>query len=205
MKIAIDGPAGSGKSTIARLLAQKLGFKHIDTGAYYRWVTHNVLAAGVSLQDTAEIIRLAERTDFSAIDETKIRTQEVSTNVSAVSAIPAVRKYVVAQQRAAGEKHDIVMEGRDIGSVVFPNAELKIFLTASVAERARRRYQELLDKGEKVELANIQAEIVRRDHLDSTRNASPLVKTADAVEIDTTGLNIEQVIEKIMNLKAQIK
>ena len=205
MKIAIDGPAGSGKSTIAKLLAQKLGFKHIDTGAYYRWVTHNVLKSGVSLKDEATIIRTAEQTDFSKIDETKIRTQEVSSSVSIISAIPAVRRCVVAQQRVAGMKFDIVMEGRDIGSVVFPNAELKIFLTASVEERARRRYQELLDKGETVDLVNIQREIARRDHLDSTRNASPLLKTADAVEIDTTGLTIEQVVEKIMYLKTQIK
>ena len=200
MKIAIDGPAGSGKSTIARLLAQKLGFKHIDTGAYYRWVTHNVLNKGISPQDKPSVIQVAKKTDFNNIDETKIRTQEVSANVSIISAIPEVRHCVVAQQRAAARQFDIVMEGRDIGSVVFPDAELKIFLTASVEERARRRYQELLDKGENVELASIQKEITERDHLDSTRHASPMIKTADAVEIDTTGLTITQVVEEIMKI-----
>ena len=202
MKIAIDGPAGSGKSTIAKLLAQSLGFKHIDTGAYYRWVTYNALSKGISLQDNPAVIELAEQMDFNNIDESKIRSQEVSGNVSIVSAIPQVRHCVVAKQRDAGAQFDIVMEGRDIGSVVFPDAELKIFLTASVEERAGRRYRELLEKGETVDLDYIQKEIARRDHLDSTREASPLIKTADAVEVDTTGLTIEQVVEKIMSILA---
>jgi cytidylate kinase len=200
MQIAIDGPAGSGKSTIAKILAKNLGFRHIDTGAYYRWVTYNVLSENVNLQDTTAVIRTAEQTDFTQIDETKIRGKEVTENVSAVSAIPEVRRCVVARQRLAARGGDIVMEGRDIGSVVFPNAELKIFLTASAAERARRRYQELLDKGEKADLAETQKDIIERDRKDSTRRASPLRKVDDAVEVDTTGLTIEQVVEKITEI-----
>ena len=200
MKIAIDGPAGSGKSTIAKILAKNLGFKHIDTGAYYRWVTYKVLAGGVSVQHTDKIIQTAQRTDFTKIEENKIRSREVTENVSAVAAIPEVRRYVVAQQRLAAQNSNIVMEGRDIGSVVFPDAEIKIFLTASVGERAGRRCRELIDKGEKAVLAEIQKDIIERDRKDSTRHASPLCKTADAVEIDTTGLTIEQVVEKITEI-----
>jgi cytidylate kinase len=205
MQIAIDGPAGSGKSTIAKILAKNLGFKHIDTGAYYRWVTYNVLSENVNLPDTAAIIRIAEQTDFARIDETKIRSKEVTENVSTVSAVPEVRRCVVAQQRLAARGSDIVMEGRDIGSVVFPDAKLKIFLTASVGERARRRYLELLDKGEEVDLQEIQKDIAERDRKDSTRHASPLRKVDDAVEVDTTGLTIEQVVEKITNIYKERK
>ncbi|MDR1997121.1 MAG: (d)CMP kinase [Candidatus Margulisbacteria bacterium] len=205
MKIAIDGPAGSGKSTIARILAQKLGFRHIDTGAYYRWVTCRALDSGVPLTEAEAIIQTAEHTDFSRIDEARIRTQEVSASVSAVSAIPGVRRCVVAQQRQAAAQNNIVMEGRDIGSVVFPDAELKIFLTASVEERARRRQAELAARGETVELAKIQAKIAERDRQDSTRQASPLRKTPDAVEIDTSGLTIEQVVDKIMAIYNEMK
>ena len=204
MKIAIDGPAGSGKSTIARLLARRLGFKHIDTGAYYRWVTYQVLSGGVPLTDEEAVTQTARRTDFAKIDEAKIRTLEVSENVSAVSAITEVRRCVVAQQRAAAEQHDVVMEGRDIGSVVFPDAELKIFLTASAEERARRRYAELAAKGEKVTLENIQQEMINRDRKDSTRQASPLRKVDDALEVDTTGLTIEQVVAKILAIYAAV-
>jgi cytidylate kinase len=200
MQIAIDGPAGSGKSTIAKILAKNLGFKHIDTGAYYRWVTYRALSENVNLQDAAAIIRTAEQTDFVQIDETKIRSKEVTENVSTVSAVPEVRRCVVAQQRLAARDSDIVMEGRDIGSVVFPNAELKIFLTASTAERTRRRYQELLDKGEKADLAETQKDIIERDRKDSTRHASPLRKVDDAVEVDTTGLTVEQVVERITDI-----
>ncbi|MDR1452445.1 MAG: (d)CMP kinase [Candidatus Margulisbacteria bacterium] len=203
MQIAIDGPAGSGKSTIAKILAKNLEFKHIDTGAYYRWVTYNALSENVNLQDAAAVIQTAGQTDFAQIDESKIRSQAVTENVSTVSAVPEVRRCVVARQRLAAQNSDIVMEGRDIGSVVFPNAELKIFLTASVEERARRRYQELLDKGERVDLAEIQKDIIERDRKDSTRQASPLRKVDDAVEIDTTGLTIEQVVEKITEIYNQ--
>ncbi|GBR74390.1 cytidylate kinase [Candidatus Termititenax aidoneus] len=205
MQIAIDGPAGSGKSTIAKILAKNLGFKHIDTGAYYRWVTYRVLSENVNLQNAAALIRTAEQTDFAQIDETKIRSKEVTENVSTVSALPEVRRCVVAQQRLAARGSDIVMEGRDIGSVVFPDAELKIFLTASVEERARRRYQELLDKGEKADLAETQKDIVERDRKDSMRHASPLRKVDDAVEVDTTGLTIEQVVEKITEIYKERK
>jgi cytidylate kinase len=201
MKIAIDGPAGSGKSTVAKRVAQQLGFKHIDTGAYYRWLTYQVLAKKIDVQNVPAITVLAEQTNFENIADELIRTPDVTSTVSAVSAIKSVRTVVVHEQRQAAAKYDVVMEGRDIGSVVFPDAEVKIFLTASVQERARRRYQELLDKGRHEQsLAVIEADIQRRDSIDSTRAASPLKKMPDAVELDTTSLTIDQVVEKIVTL-----
>jgi cytidylate kinase len=138
--------------------------------------------------------------DFTVIIDTVIRTPEVAANVSTVAAVPEVRKCVVAKQRELAADHNIAMEGRDIGSVVFPEAELKIFLTASVEERAKRRYKEQLAKGIEQSLEDIKKDIVRRDEADSTRAASPLKKMPDAVELDTTGLTIDQVVEKIVTL-----
>jgi cytidylate kinase len=200
MKVAIDGPAGSGKSTVAKRVAEKLGFLHIDTGAYYRWLTYHVLQNKLELTAPDTISALAEIIDFQHINEALIRTRAVTAAVSAVAAIPAVRACVVRQQRKAAETFDIVMEGRDIGSVVFPNAEVKIFLNASVEERAVRRHTELLAKGVTVSLDEIKRDIEQRDLQDSTRKASPLRKTEDAVEVDTTGLTIDQVVEKIAEL-----
>ncbi len=198
MKIAIDGPAGSGKSTVAKLAAKKLGFNYIDTGAYYRWLTYNVLKEKIELKEIAKIIALAKKLDYQNIPDPKIRTREVANNVSAVSALKEIRPYIVEQQRKVASTHNVVMEGRDIGTVVFPDAEVKIFLTASVEERARRRYQEHLDKGEAAELKTIETEIRERDRKDSDREHSPLKKAADAQELDTTRLTIEQVVEKIV-------
>jgi cytidylate kinase len=198
LKIAIDGPAGSGKSTVAKLVAKELGFKYIDTGAYYRWLTYNVLKNQIPLYQKTQIIELAGKLDYQNINEEKIRSLEVTNNVSAVSALKEVRPYIVDQQRKAAEHANIVMEGRDIGSVVFPEAEIKIFLNATVAERARRRYQEFLKKGIAVTLEDIQADIIKRDAYDSNRAASPLKKTTGAIELDTTGLSINEVVEKII-------
>lgn len=203
MKIAIDGPAGSGKSTIAKLLSQKLSFKHVDTGAYYRWLTYHAMQNKLDLLNGAQISELAKTLDFTIIDDSKIRTVEVSNNVSLVAAHKEVRPFIVAQQRKAAEKTDVVMEGRDIGSVVFPDAEVKIFLNATVAERAERRYKEILAKGQNITLEEIKKEIEKRDHYDSTREHSPLKKMADAFEVDTTGLTIEAVVEKISSLVKQ--
>ena len=200
MKIAIDGPAGSGKSTVAKKVAQILGFKHIDTGAFYRWVTVHALESNIALTDTVAVTDRANKLDYTHIDESAIRTPAVAKHVSAVAAIASVRTSVVAQQRLMAASYDVVMEGRDIGSVVFPDAELKIFLTASVDERAQRRYKEQVAKGIDQSLSEIQADIIKRDYADSTRAASPLKKMPDAVELDTTGLTIDQVVAHIVTL-----
>lgn len=200
MKIAIDGPAGSGKSTIARLAAKQLGFKHIDTGAYYRWLTYNVLENKIAVDDEIKIIGLFEDLDFDNIPDNKIRSREVSNNVSKVAANKEVRPHIVNIQRKTAEKNNIVMEGRDIGSVVFPDAEVKIFLNASVEERANRRYKEIITKGETADLAAIKKDIEQRDQNDRQREASPLLKTEDAIEVDTTSLTIDEVVAKIMEI-----
>lgn len=197
MKIAIDGPAGSGKSTVARLVAEKLGFKYIDTGSYYRWLTYNVLKNKLTPKDQYEIAILAKHLEYQNIPDEKIRTRNVSNNVSWVSALKEVRECIAEQQRKAGEKQHIVMEGRDIGTKIFPEAEFKFFLNASIEERALRRFKELQNKGEKVSLGTIQQEVAERDRKDSEREHSPLAKAPDAREIDTTQLTIDQVVEKI--------
>ncbi|EFK95295.1 Cytidylate kinase [sediment metagenome] len=197
MIVAIDGPAGSGKSTVAKLVAQKIGFKYIDTGAYYRWLTYNVLKNKFTAEQSKEIIILARHLDYQNIPDDKIRSRQVSNNVSWVSAIKDVRQSIVEQQRRVAQKNHVVMEGRDIGTVVFPGAEIKIFLNATVEERARRRYEELLAKGENATLEIIKQEVIERDRQDSEREHSPLLKAEGAIEIDSTGLTIEQVVEKI--------
>lgn len=200
MKIAIDGPAGSGKSTIAKLVAQKLKFKHIDTGAYYRWLTANVLKKSIDPTNSEKILEILPSLDFQNIPDQEIRTRAVTINVSQVAAHPQVRKYIVEKQRESAKQNNIVMEGRDIGSVVFPDAEVKIFLNASVTERANRRYQEELNKKDSVNLNKIKEEIISRDKIDSERAASPLIKTSDAIEIDTTGQSIAEVVNIVLEI-----
>lgn len=214
MKIAIDGPAGAGKSTISKTLAKELDYIYIDTGAMYRSVGLAALDAGINPRNESDI---AEILDDIIIDikngengpvfylngndvSEKIRRPQVSMAASDVAVIPAVRLKLVEQQRNLAEKADVVMDGRDIGTYVLPNAELKIFLTASVEERARRRYNELCEKGEKASLDAVAAEIEARDKNDSERTFAPLRQAEDAVLVDTTGLSISQVTEKIMGL-----
>jgi pantoate ligase/cytidylate kinase len=219
--VAIDGPAGAGKSTVTRQVAQMLGLMHLDTGAMYRALTWRVLEAGIALDDEPAIAELASHSQIylttdnvadTAVrvlidgeDVTQaIRTQEVTKNVSAIAAVPAVRCELVKQQQRWGCKGGIVAEGRDIGTHVFPDAELKIFLTASVQERARRRHQDLKDqKQDEVSLEQLERDIQQRDIRDSTRVLAPLRKAADAIELNTDGLSIAQVTERIVSLYHQ--
>ena len=213
--IAIDGPAGVGKSTVAKRIARQLGHIYLDTGAMYRALTWLVLEAGVSVEDEAAIAELAARSSIQFLqpdgdrgqqvylndrDVTQIiRSPEVTANVSAVAKHPAVRHHLVEQQRHWGEKGGLVAEGRDIGTHVFPDAEVKIFLTASVQERARRRLQDLKDQGYGLVFQEeLEAQIRERDRLDSTRKMAPLRKASDAIEVQTDGLTIEQVIQEIL-------
>lgn len=211
--VAIDGPAGAGKSTIAKLAAEKLGYAYIDTGAMYRSVAWKFLQTGAAF-DEGFISRLActmvidfkpeARVNRVFVDGTEvtdaIRTPEVTAIVSRVAAIGTVREAMVEQQRRMGIVGGVLMDGRDIGTVVFPNAQLKIFLTASVEERARRRYKEMLQKGQQVELAQLAADIAARDKADSERAIGPLRQAEDAILLDTSDMGISQVTEKILQL-----
>ena len=219
--IAIDGPAGAGKSTVTRLVAQQLGLLHLDTGAMYRAVTWRVLQAGIKLDDEPAIAELVSQCEISLspaaspgepvhvwVDGEEvtqaIRSLAVTANVSAIAALPSVRHELVKQQQRWGSQGGVVAEGRDIGTYVFPDAELKIFLTASVQERARRRQQDLKDQKQgDVSLAQLEQDIEERDRRDSTRALAPLRKAADAIELNTDGLTITQVTQRIINLYPQ--
>lgn len=211
--VAIDGPAGAGKSTIAKLAAEKLGYAYIDTGAMYRSVAWKFLQTGkafdedfisglsktmlIDFKPEAKINRVF--VDGTEVTDT-IRTPEVTAIVSRVAAIGAVREAMVDQQRRMGEAGGVLMDGRDIGTVVFPNAQLKIFLTASVEERARRRYAEMVAKGQQVDLQQLQADIAERDKQDSERAISPLRQAEDALLLDTSDMGISEVTDRILQL-----
>lgn len=222
MIVAIDGPAGSGKSTVAKALARRLGIGYLDTGAMYRSVALAALRAGIALEDEDAIGVLAERSTIrlelappsdvpthvtlDGEDVTlAIRTPQVDAAVSEVARLPRVRRAMVAQQRAVAATGDLVAEGRDIGTVVFPDADVKVFLTASAETRARRRHAELAARGEVVREEVVHAGIVERDHIDSSREASPLAAAADSVEVDTTGLSPEEVVDRLAGLVAQAR
>ena len=211
--MAIDGPAGAGKSTIAKLAAEKLGYAYIDTGAMYRSVAWKFLQTGKAFdEDFISGLSKTMLIDFKPeakinrvfVDGTEvtdaIRTPKVTAIVSRVAAIGAVREAMVDQQRRMGEAGGVLMDGRDIGTVVFPNAQLKIFLTASVEERARRRYAEMVAKGQQVDLQQLQADIAERDKQDSERAISPLRQAEDALLLDTSDMGISEVTEKILQL-----
>ncbi|MBS3948891.1 MAG: (d)CMP kinase [Dethiobacter sp.] len=212
--IAIDGPAGAGKSTVARTVAQRLGLTYLDTGAMYRAITLAALRQDVDLLDAGELAILASRSGLEirnnggtdnqnmvfldGDDVTEdIRLPEVSRNVSFVARCPDVREVLVDRQRQIGKRGGVVMDGRDIGTNVMPEAEYKFFLTASLAERARRRQTELAAKGENMSLPQMMNELAARDRIDSERECSPLCPAHDAIHIDTTELTIEQVVQKI--------
>lgn len=208
-KLAIDGPAGSGKSTISSLIAKQLGWTHIDTGAMYRAVTLLAIEKGIDLSKESEYSFLETSKihyDFDRIfindrDVTEaIRSEAVTNNVSLVSSFPYVRRKLVDLQKEAAKDINVVMDGRDIGTVVLPDADLKIFLTANVEERAKRRFKEHLKKGKQAEINQVIEDIVIRDQKDSTRKESPLKKAEDAITLDTTDLSIEQVVRQIIEL-----
>ena len=214
MIIAIDGPAGSGKSTIAKLVAKDMGLVYLDTGAMYRLVTLKALNEGILGNDRLnELEKIKKLLDDLNIDirgngfylddvdvSEEIRKPVVSENVSDVAAIREVREKMVDLQRKFSESKNVILDGRDIGTVVFPNANLKIFLVADAKERAKRRYRELIQKGENVEIEEIYENILKRDKIDSTRKESPLKKAKDAVEVDTTSKSIEEVKNEILRM-----
>jgi len=216
--IAIDGPVGSGKSTLARRVAAMLDYIYIDTGAMYRSVALKALRRGVPLEAADQLTALAGETriDLRAQDGTQqvfldgedvtaaIRTPDVAQAASKVAVVPGVRKVLVAEQRRAGDQGGVVMEGRDIGSVVFPDAQLKIFLTASPEIRAERRWREHQQKGDSIDLARTLEEIRERDRRDRERSTSPLVRAQDAVVVDSTAMEPEEVARLVVMLaKAQ--
>lgn len=207
--IAIDGPAGAGKSTIAKMLADNIGYTYIDSGAMYRALTLKVLREDIPLQKLDRIIGLAEETDIDfrensifldgkAVDK-EIREESVNRNVSYIAAIPEVRKLMVRLQRKISKNKNVVMDGRDVGTVIFPSADIKFYITASVDERAERRYNELKQKGYDAEIKDIRSQIEKRDHIDSTRSESPLSIASDAIMIDTTGKSIDEVLKEVVD------
>jgi cytidylate kinase len=208
--IAIDGPSGAGKGTISRTIAARLGYRHVDTGAMYRAVAWKALHDRMPVNEESAVAALAERSTIVveggavSIDghdvTTAIRTPEIDTAAAAVARLPAVRAALVARQRAVGREGGVVMEGRDIGTVVFPNADVKIYLDASAEERARRRANDPAHTGSQSGQAAVAAAIQARDASDTTRAASPLTLAADAVRIDTTGMPIDEVVEQVLEL-----
>jgi cytidylate kinase len=208
--IAIDGPSGAGKGTISRAIAERLGYRHVDTGAMYRAVAWLALERGVALDDEAAVAALADAAHLRVepnrvtIDDhdvtTAIRTPEMDRAAARVARIPRVRRVLVARQHALGEGGGIVMEGRDIGTVVFPDADLKIYLDADPAERARRRAADPAHAGSQVPLTALAQSMADRDRSDATRATSPLTAAPDAVRIDTTGVAVDTVVQQVLEL-----
>jgi len=207
-RVAIDGPSGAGKSTIAKLVAKKLDIDYIDTGAMYRAVGYKMKREGIPFEECDELKAMLDATDIDFVSgdivldgeivNTLIRTSEVSQLASKCSALPMVREKLVEIQRNMGTRKSVIMDGRDIGTNVLKDAEYKFFLTASAEERAERRHKELIEKGEEITFEEVLRDIQARDHNDMTRALNPLKKADDALEVDSTGLDIEQVTEAIL-------
>ncbi|EGO64918.1 (d)CMP kinase [Acetonema longum] len=210
--VAIDGPAGAGKSTVAQIVARKLNYTYIDTGAMYRAVTWAALKGSCSSENIEGVTQLLQRMDIS-LKYTEgqlqvcvngenvtaaIRTPQISRSVSEYAKLPAVRQAMLIRQRQMADQGGVVMDGRDIGTHVLPDAEVKIFLTASIAERAGRRWRELKGKGFDTDLEQLTHEIAERDRMDSQREIAPLMQAPDAILVDTTGLTIDAVVETIL-------
>lgn len=214
INIAIDGPAGAGKSTLARSAAKALGYVYVDTGALYRTVALYVLRHGHSVHNQERVkaaladIRIelrfvsgVQRVYLNGQDVSEeIRTPEVSMGASAVAVLPCVREFLFEQQKRIAREKDCIMDGRDIGTVVLPDAQVKIFLTASAEERARRRYEELAGKGEDVRFEDVLRDVQERDYKDSHRAVAPLRQAEDALLLDTTGLTLEESIDRLIQL-----
>ncbi len=215
MNIAIDGPASAGKSTIAKKVAEKLGYIYLDTGAMYRTLTYAALSNGSDLHDEEALHKLLQgiRITFSTAENEmqrvflneedvteSIRSEHVTQNVSLVSSFAKVREEMVARQKSIARSGGVVMDGRDIGTVVLPDAEVKIFMTATAEERALRRYKENMAKGMTTSLEELTEDMKRRDHLDSTRTISPLKKADDAIVLDSTHLEIDEVVKRILGI-----
>lgn len=214
LTIAIDGPAGAGKSTVAQIVAQRLQYTYIDTGAMYRAVAWKVLQQGLTVEDTVAVVHMAKQLNLRLAyiegrtivyvdgkDITQeIRTPEVTGLVSVVAQIPGVRTAMMAIQQEMGQAGGVVMDGRDIGTHILPNADIKIFLTASIDERAKRRWLELKDKNYDVELEQLKEDIRCRDEMDCGRDIAPLIKADDAMLMDTTELSIEGAVQKILSV-----
>ena len=209
-QVAIDGPSGAGKSTIAKAVARQLGIDYIDTGAMYRAIGYKVKSQGVDPADEDAVRAMLADTEIDLrqgevyLDEENvsalIRTPEMSMMASVCSQIPAVREKLVQLQREMGRRKSVIMDGRDIGTNVLKDAKYKIYLTASAEERARRRFLELQEKGENQSYEDVLEDIKQRDHNDMTRELNPLRKAEDAIELDTTGLNIDQVVAKVLEI-----
>ncbi len=216
--IAVDGPAGAGKSTVSRELAKRLGYVYIDTGAMYRAITLKALRKKIDVKDEEPLIKLAAAADLTFVyDENQqdapnriymdgedvseeIRTAKVSRCVSFVSAVSGVRKILTGKQRVLAQNGYVVMDGRDIGTTVLPRAGLKIYLTASLEERTKRRYEELTKKGQEANYEEVKKDLAWRDQFDSSREHSPLAQADDAVFVDTTDMTISEVVEKMAEL-----
>ena len=220
VSVAVDGPAGSGKSTITKMVAKSLGFNYVDTGAMYRALTYNFLSNGLDELEEEEIKELLSKTDFKVeyVDgvqyvyvnneevSDKIRTAEVSKFTSLFAKSPAVRDFLIDTQRNLANTNNIIMDGRDIASVVLPNADVKIFLTASVEERARRRVLDFERQGiENVDFEKVKEDIKARDWQDENRDIAPLIKVESATLIDTTSLTIDKVVEKMTELVKSVE
>lgn len=207
IRVAIDGPGGAGKSTIAKAVAAALGLDYIDTGAMYRAVGYKVMCQDIDPKDEKAMEDMLKETeiDFSEgniildgqVINDKIRTAEISQKASQCSSLPVVREKLVQLQRKMAEAKSVIMDGRDIGTNVLKDAEYKFFMTASPEERARRRYDELKEKGQDVVYEQVLEDMIQRDHTDMTRKLNPLCKASDAIEVDTTGMGIQDVIDYI--------
>jgi cytidylate kinase len=211
LKIAIDGPAGAGKSTVAKKIAEKLNINYIDTGAMYRALTLKLLMNNIDINNKASVVNILKDTsiDFNKghifldnkIVDKQIRNNSINKNVSNVAKIKEVRDALVKIQREIANNKSVIMDGRDIGTIVLPDANYKFYITASVDERAKRRYKELIEKGEKnITLDKIKEEIIKRDKIDSTREFAPLVQSNDAIEIDTTNMDIDETVQFILSI-----
>ncbi len=214
INIAIDGPAGAGKSSVAKEAAKKYGYVYVDTGAMYRALAYKAIRSNIAVSDVSLIENMLSETELDityneegqriildgADVSDKLRTAAVSMGASDISAIGTVRTWLLDMQKNIAKNSNCIMDGRDIGTTILPNADIKIFLTASVEERAVRRYKELVEKGEAVTLDEVIEDVKTRDYNDSHRAVSPLKKAEDAIEVDTTGMNVEQSVEAISNI-----